>query len=78
MYLFPDMVDIGLKKDQSWPHEDYKTVAENCCLGNPNINTADKLSEVVQCILKVPPEDIRKVTKEDFIEKYDCSNYWFF
>ena len=78
MYLFPDKVDSGLKEGQEWPHPDYKIVAENCCLGNPNINTMTKMYEVVQCILQIPQEDIRLATKEDLINKYDCSNYWFY
>lgn len=70
MYGFPEMIDMGLKDGQEWPSEVYKVVAQNLLIGNPNINTRDKLTEGVQNVLKIPETEIKTITVND-LAKYN-------
>ncbi len=65
MYIFPDMIDLGLHKGQSFPTEDHRKVAQALALCNRNIHSRDRLTEVVQEIVAVPTDKIRTVTIDD-------------
>ncbi len=51
MYIFPEMIDMGLKDDQSWPSDQHKGLAQTLYLCNPNITTRDHLTHNVQSII---------------------------
>jgi hypothetical protein len=65
MYMFPDMVNMGLPKGASWPSEAHKQVAVNLLICNPNINNMDLLHSGVVNILNIPEEKIKTITLHD-------------
>ncbi len=65
MYIYPGMINLGLKKNQSFPSEDHKKVAQNISLENPRVNTRDKLTQIVQEVILVPQNKIRHITMRD-------------
>ena len=69
MYLFSEMIDLGLKDGQDWPtNPAYRIVAQNVLLCNANINTRDKLTEGVQRILTIPESRIKMITFSELEE----------
>lgn len=68
MYLFEDMIDLGLR-DADWKSGDHRIVAVNACIGNPSVKTLDDLINNVKVINEIPQEKIRLVTGEDLIQK---------
>jgi hypothetical protein len=62
MYMFPEMINMGLKEGQEWPNEVYKEVAKCVLLCNPRVTTRDVLNEGVQKILSIPEDKIKTVT----------------
>ena len=71
MYIFPEMIDLGLKQNQSWPTKAHKTVAITLAICNPNVYNKDTLMDVVASVLKVPEDRIKEVTYEELRTKYD-------
>ena len=69
MYIFPEMIDMGLQEGQEWPTEYHKIVAQNVLLCNETITTRDALTQGVQNILKIPEDKIKTITFED-LSKY--------
>ena len=65
MYIFPEMIDMGLNEDQEWPNEIYKMVSQNILLCNPMITTRDALTNGVQKVLLIPDDKIREITFAD-------------
>jgi hypothetical protein len=72
MYILPEMIEMGLLKDQEFPTEAHRKVASNLGLCNPLVVQRDTLIEVVQSVLRVPIEEIESVTIDDMIYKYNC------
>ena len=72
MYAFPEMIDFGLKKDQKFPSQDHRVIAENIGIGNPRVTTRDGLVEIVQAVIKVPKDKIRTVTLGELVKDYGC------
>lgn len=62
MYIFNEMIDIGLGKDGKWTSNSHKKVAENILLCNPRITTASELHRCVEIINNIPQDKIEKVT----------------
>lgn len=71
MYIFPEMINLGLKEEEDWTSEDHKKVASTVLLGNSNINTRDRLTDAVGKINKIPMEEIKLVTIDDLMKKYE-------
>lgn len=70
MYVIPSMIDMGLKEGQVWPeNEAYKIVASNLALQNPLVTNRDTLTNIVQCVLKIPENEIKTITLAD-LPKY--------
>lgn len=67
MYIFPTMIDLGLKKGEKWASKAHKLVAQNVLLCNPRITTCDCLMMNVGIINGIPKEDIKKVTVIDLV-----------
>ena len=65
MYIFDEMIDMGLRKGQGWPTDAHRVVAMNLALCNPLITTRDKLTDVVQKVRKIPKTKIKSVTLAD-------------
>lgn len=71
MYIFPDMIDLGLKGDQEWPEDEaYCNVAQTVGLCNSLVTTRGSLTEVVQAVLSVPKSEVRRVTVFDLATIY--------
>jgi len=65
MYVFPEMIDMGLDEGQEWPNEIYKMVAQSILLCNPMITSRDDLTNGVQKVLLIPDDKIREITFAD-------------
>lgn len=67
MYIFPEMIDLGLPDDGSleFPSEDHRAVAQALALGNPNVTTRDQLAFIVREVCNIPVEKIRTVCPRD-------------
>lgn len=70
MYAIPSTVNLGLKEGQAWPSDAHEEVARTITLGNPNVTTRDKLTEVVQAILLIPQDEIESISYTDLVERY--------
>lgn len=68
MYIFNDMIDMGLKEGETWKSDIHKKVAQNCLLCNPRIHTRDALTEGVGIINSIPDDKIKLVTAIDLME----------
>jgi RNAse (barnase) inhibitor barstar len=62
MYIFEEMIDMGLKEGQVFPTELHRRVAQILALNNPNVKDRDTLIDVVQNILIVPIDRIQNIT----------------
>lgn len=72
MYIFNEMIDLGLKEGQEFTSEDHKIVAQTIGLRNPNVTNRDILVDIVQAVLKVPQDRIRKITYEELVKEFGC------
>ena len=72
MYIYEEMIDLGLKEGQTWPSDEHKHVAITIGLGNSNVTTKDKLIEIVQSVLKVPQERIKLVRYNELVAEFGC------
>lgn len=72
MYMFEDMINMGLKEGQEFPSEDHKVVAIKVAICNPKVTQRDILMDVVDAVCKVPQEKIQEVTYRQLIEEYNC------
>lgn len=77
MYILEDMINLGLKENQTFPSEEHKKVAMTLGLCNPRIKTRDNLTAVVQAVCKVPIERIQTITLAEIIEEFDCPNFYY-
>lgn len=68
MYMFKDMIDMGLQGSE-WTSDDHMVVAVNACIGNLSVKTMDDLSNNVKVINQIPQDEIRLVTGMDLILK---------
>jgi len=68
MYLFEEMMDMGLK-DGEWTTPDHRIVAINACIGNPVVKTMDDLVDNVRIINSVPAGQIKEITGNQLIER---------
>ncbi len=62
MYIFPEMIELGLLDGQEWPSKEHKTVAQNLALCNSQVTTKDHLIDICQAIIKIPNDRIRTIT----------------
>ena len=69
MYIFPEMIDMGLEEKQEWPNKAFREVAKNILLCNPRVTTRDALNQGVQKVLSIPEDEIKTVTFAD-LPKY--------
>ena len=68
MYIFPDMIDMGLKDGQEWPEDEaYRKVAQHLLLQNSLVFDLSTLIEGVQWVLDIPAERIRNITLNDIL-----------
>lgn len=67
MYIFDDMINMGLKENQEWPSIYHEGVAKNLLLCNPMVTTRDTLTEGVQWVLSHSEEWAKTVTIEQII-----------
>ncbi len=65
MYIFPDMIDLGI--NTAWSSSLHRDVAIIACIGNPQVNTMDKLSYNIQIINNISSADIPLVTIEELL-----------
>lgn len=67
-YLLPEFVEDARKAvGMDWPTEDHQIVAENACLGNPDICTMDSLQDTVRRVINIPAGKIRTVTMNELM-----------
>lgn len=71
MYMFPEMVNMGLHEGQEFPSDDHRVVATTLCIGVPGLDNKDDLTTIVQSVLKVPQDRIRTVTIDQLKMEYD-------
>ena len=76
MYIFPELINLGLKDGQEFPSDDHKKVAMSVGLQNASVTNRDILTEIVQAVVKVPSERIRKVTLDDLANEFGCPRVW--
>lgn len=74
MYILDTMIDMGLKKGQKWPSIAHKIVAQKVCLCNSLVTDRDTLEDMVQKIIAIPTDQIKKVTPEELAAKYNVPN----
>lgn len=75
-YLVPEMVtELGLEEGEEWKSKVHKTVAENIVLGNPLIDSRDKLMDVVARVQKIPDDRIKKVTAGELVTEFGFSGF---
>lgn len=67
MYIFPEMINMGLNEGQQWPSETHKNVARNLLLCNRLVFTRDLLTDGVQWILSKPVEFWETATLDDVL-----------
>lgn len=65
MYCLPDMVDLGLRKGETWPTDAHRKVAEALAIGEPSIRTRDQMISLVGKINSIPADKIKLVTMAD-------------
>jgi hypothetical protein len=65
MYVFEEMIDLGLEEGKQWTSPLHKTVAQNLLLNNPRITTRDTLTECVNKINSIPKSEIRSFSFYD-------------
>lgn len=68
MYAFPEMIDMGLHPNQTWPTPAHKVVAQAIAIANPNVKTRDTMIEIVQMILTIPEDKIQSMTYPQLVE----------
>lgn len=68
MYIFPEMIDLGLGKSEKRTSKAHKAVAQKVLLCNPRINSCDKMIHNVSIISKIPKDKIKKVTIHDLFD----------
>lgn len=68
MYVFENMIEIGMGKGKKWPSGAHKKVAINALLCNPRITSAEILKRNIEIINKIPKERIKKVTRAELFE----------
>jgi len=71
MYIFPNMIEMGLKEGKTWPSHDHKQIASTIGLCNPNVTTMDTLQAVVTAVCAVPQERIRRVSYKELVDEFD-------
>ena len=76
MYIFPEMINMGLNKGQDWPSPEHKQVASALGLENSYVTTRDTLTEIVQSVLRVPADRIKLVTADDLATEFRCPVVW--
>lgn len=67
MYVFEDMIDLGLGEGDEWTSDDHRKVASTVCLCNPHICSRNQLIHNVGIINKIPQEEIRTVEVADLL-----------
>ena len=70
MYFAPAFVDAGLKKGQFWPSPEHRQVAGVIILGNPNVVKQETIEKVVQAILQVPKQRIKKISYKQLVSEF--------
>ena len=69
MYCIPEMItNFGLEEGQQWKSDVHRTVAENVCIGRPNINTRSKLMEAVAWINSQDEDFLRTATVGNLVD----------
>ena len=68
MYIFEEMIEMGLEEGQEWPSEIHRIIAVEVCIQNPRVNSCEILVENVRIINQIPVSDIKKVTYTRLIE----------
>lgn len=71
MYIFPEMINMGLKEGEEWTSETHKIVAQRVLLMNPRITQRDHLVDGVSIINNLEDEQIVKITLEQ-LEEMGC------
>lgn len=62
MYIFEDMIEMGLEEGQEWSSEIHRIIAVEVCIQNPRITSLELLINNVRIINSIPVNEIRKVT----------------
>ena len=72
MYMFDEMIELGLKKRQKWKSPDHRIVDAAIAIANPKVTSLSTLIEVVQTINKIPKNKIKLVSMKQLREVYEC------
>lgn len=64
MYLFEDMIGLGLCEGEEWTSPDHRQVAVYSCLSNPAVSTRESLEYNVGIINSIPQGQIRTITSK--------------
>ena len=62
MYIFPDMIDMGLTKGETFKSDAHKVVASTIGLCNPRVVQRDHLMTIVKAVQEIPLDKIKSVT----------------
>lgn len=70
MYILPSFLEFGLTEGQVWPTPAHQVVAGTVALCNPNVTTRDRLTDIVQAVLKIPVDRIESVTYPQLVSEF--------
>lgn len=70
MYVFPEMIDLGLSLGEDWKSPKHRIVAQNIALGNPNVRQRDTLAEICQIVNSVAMDRIETVTYRELVDEF--------
>ena len=68
MYMFPEMIDMGLQENQDWPSSSHRIVAQKLLLCNPRVFTRQALMDYCSIINKLTKEEVEKLTIEEAVK----------
>jgi len=70
MYTHPSFVDMGLGEGERWQSDTHRVIACRIALGNPNVTTRDKLTEVCRAVNSVPETRISSITYGQLLNEF--------
>lgn len=68
MYIFNEMIDLGLNKKSKWTSKAHRVVAQQVLLSNPRITSCQLMIDNVSIINAIPKDQIKKVTLHDLFD----------
>ena len=71
MYIFEELIDLGLEEGQKWPSDAHRKVAAHLGLQNPRVTNKDALTKICQKVIAIPEDRIKSVTISECREEFE-------